>query len=155
MSEQTLSKEIQEIWVLAKEVARRQEEMTRQIEKLSKKFVPSTDECFLSDEWQKGEQEADEAIANGETVGPFDNISDALQALKTVELYQDESDLISIYRKLSDGEKKEVHDFVNSFVSGEKEDPWEEFAGMFANNPDFDRVMKEAENMWKELDDDE
>ena len=46
----------------------------------------STEEWFLSDEWQKGEREVDEAIASGEMVGPFDNISDALQALKTAEL---------------------------------------------------------------------
>lgn len=47
---------------------------------------PSTQEWFWAEEWQKGEREADEAIANGEIVGPFDNIGDALQALKTAEL---------------------------------------------------------------------
>ena len=47
---------------------------------------PSDQEWFTSEEWQKGEQEADEAIANREMVGPFDNISDALQALKTADL---------------------------------------------------------------------
>jgi hypothetical protein len=39
-------------------------------------------EWFWSDEWQKGEREADEALASGEIVGPFDNIDDAMQALK-------------------------------------------------------------------------
>lgn len=47
---------------------------------------PSTDEWFLSDEWQKGEREADEDIAQGNLIGPFDNIDDALHALKTVKV---------------------------------------------------------------------
>ena len=38
------------------------------------------------EDWQKGEREADKDIANGNLVGPFDNIKDALQALKTVKI---------------------------------------------------------------------
>lgn len=47
---------------------------------------PSNEKWFWTEEWQSKEREADEAIANGEMVGPFDNIDDALQALKTVKL---------------------------------------------------------------------
>lgn len=47
---------------------------------------PPDQKWFTSEEWQKGEQEADEAIANGEVVGPFDNINDALRALKAADL---------------------------------------------------------------------
>ncbi len=37
---------------------------------------------FYTEEWQKDEREADEAIVKGEVVGPFENIQDALKALK-------------------------------------------------------------------------
>ena len=40
------------------------------------------DAWFWAEEWQEKEREADEAIAKGKMVGPFDNINDALQALK-------------------------------------------------------------------------
>ena len=49
---------------------------------LPKKLVPKDQEWFWSKEWQEMEKEADEAIAKGETIGPFSNISDALNALK-------------------------------------------------------------------------
>ena len=72
---------LDELNVIARALGRDTTEFLKVVE-----VSPSTDEWFWSEEWQKGEQEADEAIANGETVGPFDNISDALQALKTAEL---------------------------------------------------------------------
>ena len=37
---------------------------------------------FYTPEWQKKEAEADEAIAKGEVLGPFDNAKDAIKALK-------------------------------------------------------------------------
>jgi phosphoglycolate phosphatase-like HAD superfamily hydrolase len=37
---------------------------------------------FHTKEWQDAEAEADREIASGKTVGPFDNINDALNALK-------------------------------------------------------------------------
>ena len=46
------------------------------------KLVRSDQAWFHTEEWQKGEREADEAIAKGEVTGPFDNIKDALKALK-------------------------------------------------------------------------
>lgn len=41
---------------------------------------------FHTKEWQAGEAEADRDIAVGETVGPFDNIDDALAALKKAKI---------------------------------------------------------------------
>lgn len=38
------------------------------------------------EDWQKGEREADKDIANGDLIGPFDNIKDTLKALKTVKI---------------------------------------------------------------------
>lgn len=37
---------------------------------------------FWTKEWQEGEAEADRDIAEGNVSGPFDNIDDALKALK-------------------------------------------------------------------------
>jgi len=37
---------------------------------------------FYTPEWQKKEAEADDAIAKGEVLGPFDNAKDAIKALK-------------------------------------------------------------------------
>ena len=50
------------------------------------KVIRSNQAWFYTDEWQKGEGEADEAIAKGEVVGPFENIKDALKALKKAKL---------------------------------------------------------------------
>ena len=41
---------------------------------------------FHTREWQKGENQADRDIAAGKTVGPFDNIDDALDALKNSKI---------------------------------------------------------------------
>lgn len=41
---------------------------------------------FHTKEWQAGEAEADRNIAAGETVGLFDNIDDALAALKKAKI---------------------------------------------------------------------
>lgn len=41
---------------------------------------------FHTKEWQAGEAEADREIAAGKTVGPFDNIDDALVALKKAKI---------------------------------------------------------------------
>ena len=47
-----------------------------------KKLVPKDQAWFWSKEWQEKEKEADEAIAKGETIGPFSKASDAVKALK-------------------------------------------------------------------------
>ncbi|MBI5788196.1 MAG: AbrB/MazE/SpoVT family DNA-binding domain-containing protein [Candidatus Schekmanbacteria bacterium] len=44
--------------------------------------IAHKDKTWYSKKWQQAEKEADEAIARGEIVGPFDNIADALTALK-------------------------------------------------------------------------
>ena len=46
------------------------------------RVIPSDQEYFYTKEWQKGEAEADRDIERGDVVGPFDNIKDALKALK-------------------------------------------------------------------------
>jgi len=46
------------------------------------KMVHPDQAYFHTKEWQEGEAQADRDIAAGKTVGPFDNICDALVALK-------------------------------------------------------------------------
>ncbi len=49
---------------------------------IPQKLIPKDQAWFWTEEWQKGEREADEAILRGDLVGPFSNIKDALKALK-------------------------------------------------------------------------
>jgi AbrB family looped-hinge helix DNA binding protein len=49
---------------------------------IPQRLVPKDQEWFWSKEWQEMEKEADEAIAKGDTVGPFSKASDAIKALK-------------------------------------------------------------------------
>ena len=41
--------------------------------------------CFHSKEWQAGERNADKDIIEGNVVGPFNSIEDALETLKSEE----------------------------------------------------------------------
>ena len=50
------------------------------------KMVYQDEAYFHTKEWLAGEREADKDIAEGNTVGPFDNIKDALKALKTSKI---------------------------------------------------------------------
>jgi len=47
-----------------------------------KKLVAKDQEWFWTKEWQEKEKEADEAIAKGELIGPFETATDVLKALK-------------------------------------------------------------------------
>jgi AbrB family looped-hinge helix DNA binding protein len=47
------------------------------------KMIYSDEAYFHTREWQTGEREADKDIVEGDVIGPFDNIKDALKALKT------------------------------------------------------------------------
>jgi antitoxin MazE len=49
------------------------------------KVVHQDEAYFHTKEWQQGEREADTDIAEGNVIGPFDNIEDVLKALKTVK----------------------------------------------------------------------
>jgi AbrB family looped-hinge helix DNA binding protein len=49
---------------------------------IPKKLVAKDQEWFWTREWQVREKEADEAIANGEIIGPFKTAAEALMALK-------------------------------------------------------------------------
>ena len=51
-----------------------------------KKLIPKEDLWFHSKEWQEGEAEADRDIAEGNMVGPFNNIKDALKGLKETKI---------------------------------------------------------------------
>ena len=44
--------------------------------------VDQEDAWFWSEQWQEKEREADEALAKGQVIGPFENAQEALKALK-------------------------------------------------------------------------
>ena len=46
------------------------------------KVIHADQAYFHRKEWQAGEKEADKDIAEGNVVGPFDNLKDALKTLK-------------------------------------------------------------------------
>lgn len=50
------------------------------------KMVRPDQAYFHTPEWQEAEAQADRDIASGKTVGPFDNIDDALVALKKAKI---------------------------------------------------------------------
>ena len=50
------------------------------------KVIHPDQEYFYTKEWQKMEAEADKDIAEGNVVGPFDNIKDSLKALKKAKI---------------------------------------------------------------------
>jgi AbrB family looped-hinge helix DNA binding protein len=49
------------------------------------KMVDADEAYFHTKKWQAGEREADKDIAQGNVIGPFDNVKDALKALKTTK----------------------------------------------------------------------
>jgi antitoxin MazE len=46
------------------------------------KLVHPDQEYFYTKQWQEGEAQADADIANGDVIGPFNNVKDGLEALK-------------------------------------------------------------------------
>ena len=50
------------------------------------KLIYPDQEYFYTKEWQEGEAQADRDIAEGDVVGPFDNIKDSLGALKKAKI---------------------------------------------------------------------
>lgn len=50
------------------------------------KMIHPDEAYFHTKEWQQGETQADKDVAEGNVTGPFENIKDALKALKTAEV---------------------------------------------------------------------
>lgn len=50
------------------------------------KVVPSDQAYFYTKEWQAMEKQADKDIATGNTIGPFDNAKNAIDALNNTDL---------------------------------------------------------------------
>lgn len=50
------------------------------------KMIHPEEAYFHTKEWQVGEREADQDIVEGNVIGPFDNVKDALKALKTTKV---------------------------------------------------------------------
>lgn len=50
------------------------------------KMVHPDEAYFHSQEWQQGEKQADKDIVEGNVIGPFGDIKDALKALKTTKI---------------------------------------------------------------------
>ena len=50
------------------------------------KLIHPDEEYFYTKEWQQKEAEADRDLAQGDLVGPFENIKDALKSLKKSKL---------------------------------------------------------------------
>ena len=49
------------------------------------KMIHPDEAYFHTKEWQAGEREADNDIVEGNLIGTFDNVKDALKALKTTK----------------------------------------------------------------------
>jgi len=88
-------------------------------------------------------------------------IADSLH--KTGEQKLDEPSLLSSYRKLSDESKEKVKDFIDKLIAEQTQpdtvdpwkspdNPWLQLKGIFANDSDFDDVLKEIERNRKEAD---
>ena len=50
------------------------------------KMVHPDQAYFFTKEWQEGEARADKEIAQGEVLGPFDDLKKGLKALKTAKI---------------------------------------------------------------------
>jgi AbrB family looped-hinge helix DNA binding protein len=50
------------------------------------KVIQPDQEYFYTKQWQEKETEVDDEIRRGDIVGPFDNVKDALKALKTAKI---------------------------------------------------------------------
>ncbi|MBI4700413.1 MAG: AbrB/MazE/SpoVT family DNA-binding domain-containing protein [Deltaproteobacteria bacterium] len=48
--------------------------------------IPKDQRYFWTEEWQRREREADEAIAAGDVLGPFEDADEAIEALRSAKV---------------------------------------------------------------------
>ncbi len=85
------------------------------------KVIHPDQEYFFTKEWQEKEAEADKDIAEGKVVGPFEDVQNALKALKkAIMRLLFTYSFIRDYRALSDQLQKAVDKKLNLFLNNQR-----------------------------------
>ncbi|MBC8230340.1 hypothetical protein H8E77_12400 [bacterium] len=184
MSERALSQEVQEIWELFREVAKRQEEAGNQIREVVKHQKEQPYTIFIENLRhpsyrlrhpipiliERNDEKVYATYFDLDMQGTGRNVSEALDDLCAgiIQDYEVLKDGVSIDGTQSK-RKSQKYAHLKSIIEVEVQraspepkatNPWLEIRGIFADDPDFDYVMKEIkayrkelnEAYWKELD---
>ena len=169
MSQQELSREVQEIWALFREVAKRQEEAGNQIRGVAKcqKEQPYT--IFIENLRHPSyrlrhpipvliERNDDTVIATYHDLdmqGTGKDVSKALDDLCAgiIQYYEALKDEIRIEGE-QDRVSSQKYAHLNKIVEVKTEtNPWIKYAGMFVEDPYFDEFLEGIEVIRKKIDD--